>query len=141
MLAHFTACSLAAAGACVSHMINGAYFEVALAFFFFAFLGCCALFFADICGILRPIAMQLDFMVHMLAQIVKAAHFHSSLAVSEHVYAFIVRAGQAAGDGAATAFVPGMLFPGILVSAAARSTAGLRCRQESECKQGRQNRK
>ena len=86
--------------------------------------------------------MQLDFMVHMLAQIVKAAHFHRSLAVSEHVDAFIVRAGQAASDGAAaTTFVFRMLFPGILVSAAARSTAGLRCRQECECKQGRQNRK
>lgn len=122
MLARF-----ATTAACISDVINGAYFEVALAFFLFAFFarGCCALFFADIRGVLGPASMQADFMVHVLAQVVKAAYFNRSFPVLEHVHAFIIRAGQAAGDGATTAFVFGMLLPGILVGATS-STAGLR---------------
>src|SRR5437016_6225226 len=111
----------------IGDVINGGHFEVALAFFFFSFLagGCCGLFFANVRGVLGPASMQADLMVDVLAQVVKAAYFNGPFPMGKHVHAFIVGAGQAAGDGTATAFMVGMLFPGILVHAATSSTAGL----------------
>src|SRR5262249_34911178 len=129
-----------ATAAGVGNVVNGGHLEVTLALFLFtfftflAFLAAGSFFLTDLAAALGPGSMQLYLVANVLAQVVQAANLNFSRFVLQHIYAFRIRATQAAGESRPT---PGVLwfFAALIIS------AGLRRRKERERKYGHQHHK